>query len=412
MNIPFSLDIRLEKMVHGGDAMGHAPDGRPVFVPLAAPQDLARVEIVEEKKGFLRGRLVELLQPSSERVAPLCPLFGDCGGCQLQHLEYAAQWRVKREILREQLTRLGGFSDVPMAEGVAAPDPFHYRNHMQFSLAKDGKLGFNRIASHRVLAVEECFLPMEPLEALRRSFDWEPVPGVRQVGFRTADDGEMIVMESDTGEVPEAVVEAETSVAVLSPDGAAEYLAGGPLHYSVRGRVFQVSAGSFFQVHTALVPDMVTQVLAYANVQPGDTVLDLYCGTGLFTAFLAERAARTIGVEMAPSSIEDFTVNLAEFDTVDLFAASAELALPALEGQIAVAVVDPPREGMEESALRELVRRAPERIVMVSCDSATLARDAGRLRDGGYALQQITPMDLFPQTFHLETISYWKKESV
>jgi 23S rRNA (uracil1939-C5)-methyltransferase len=410
MNTPFSIDVRFEKIVHGGDAMGRAPDGRAVFVPFAAPQDLARVEILEEKKGYLRGRLVEVLEPSVNRVTPRCPLFGDCGGCHLQHMDYPAQWQAKREILREQLARLGNIADAPIAEGFPAPQPFHYRNHIQFSLAKDGKLGFNRNSSHRVVSVEECFLPLPQLELLRRSLDWEPVPGVRQISFRAGDDGEMIVLESDTGETPETMVEAEVSMAMLGPDGEAEYLAGGPLRYEILGRMFQVSAGSFFQVHTAMIPAMVNQVLAYANVQPGEIVLDLYCGTGLFTAFLAERAARTIGVELSKTAVEDFTTNLAEFNAVELYAASADQALPAIEGPIHVAVADPPREGLEEPALLELLRHSPSRIVLISCDAATLARDGGRLRVGGYVLQEITPFDLFPQTFHLETISLWKKE--
>jgi|WetSurMetagenome_2_1015567.scaffolds.fasta_scaffold61548_2 23S rRNA (uracil1939-C5)-methyltransferase len=405
-----NLEIQFEKIGRNGNGVGRAPDGRPVFAALTAPGDFARVEILEDTKRYFRTRIVELLTPSPDRVTPRCPLFGECVGCQLQHIRYAVQWSAKQAALWELLAAHGVAIESYMAKGVAAPQEWNYRNHVQFSLAKDGRLGFPRVASPRVMPVEQCFLPEASLEALRREFDWEPIPGVRQVGFRAGEDGDMIVLESDTGEAPEALIEADISFAMLDPDGEANYLAGGPLHFSALGKVFRVSAGSAFPICTDLIPAMVERVLEYAGIQSGDTALDLYSGVGLWAAFLAERAARTIAVEDALSAVEDFQVNLAEFDTVELYAASAEQALPAMEGRVSAAVATLARGGFSEPGLAALLRLAPERLVIVSSDTHSLARDAIRLQTSGYRLREITPVDLSPQTYHLDAISLWRKE--
>jgi 23S rRNA (uracil1939-C5)-methyltransferase len=405
-----TLEVVLEKIVHGGDAMGFTPDGRPVFVPFAAPGERARVEVREEHKGFLRARLLETIDASPDRVAPRCRHFGECGGCQFQHLAYPVQRAVKEKILREQFLRLGGIPDPPLRPVLPSPQEWNYRNNVQFNLAAGRRLGFFRVDSNKVMPIEECHLPVPRLVELWKSLDWEPFPGLRQIGFRAADGEEMIVFESDTGEPPETTVAAPVSVALLGPDGETAYLAGGPLQYEVCGRPFRVSAGSFFQVNTAQIPALVDLVTEMADPQPQDIALDVYCGAGLFSAFLAGRAARVIGIEESPSAVADFEVNLDDFDSVELYAAPAEQALEEISARPSVAVVDPPRSGMAPRAIRALLHLAPARIVMVSCEMSTLARDARILAQAGYRLRAVAPIDLFPQTAHLESVSCWEKE--
>lgn len=404
------MEIRLEKIIAGGDTLGRAEDGRPIFVPLGAPGELVRVEILEDGKSYLRAKLLEVLEPSPERVEPRCRHFGECGGCQFQHLRYDAQLRAKQAILREQLTRIGGLADAPIADILPSPAAWNYRNHVQFSFARKGKLGFYRAGSNTVLPIEECLLPEDRLLDLWKVLDLHPFPGLRQLGLRAADDGEMIVFESDTGETPEFECEAAVSAALVASGGGTTYLAGGPLWYRIRERDFTVSAGSFFQVNSGMIPVMVETVLDLAAPKSDETVLDLYCGTGLFSAFLAERTAALIGVEESPSATADFERNLDSFDQVELYAAPAEQALESITRKIDLAVADPPRAGMTPQAMRALLHLAPGRIVMVSCDPATLARDARALAQAGYRLQAVVPLDLFPQTCHLETISLWRKE--
>jgi 23S rRNA (uracil1939-C5)-methyltransferase len=402
------MELRIEKIVHGGDGMGRGPDGRPVFVPFTAPGERVRVEPREARKGFLRGKLIEVIEPSAERVTPRCRHFGECGGCQLQHLSYPAQKEAKEAVLREQLLRLGGIAGAPIRPITPPESEWNYRNHIQCAPA-DGRLGFHRPASRSVLAVTECHLPEGRLWDLWQSLEWEAVPGLRQISFRAADDGVMVVFEGEAGELPEVSVESSASAAWIGPQGGATYLAGGPLRYEVLGREFSVSADSFFQVNTARIPAMVSTVLEMAGPAPGETALDVYCGTGLFSAFLAERAARVIAVEESPSAVADFEANLDRFDSVELYAATAEQALAAIDAKPDLAVVDPPRGGLAARAMRALLKLAPPRIVMVSCEMSTLARDARILAGAGYRLTDLAPIDLFPQTSHLETVGRWIK---
>jgi 23S rRNA (uracil1939-C5)-methyltransferase len=295
-------------------------------------------------------------------------------------------------------------------EIIPSPTEWNYRNHVQFSFARKGALGFCRAGSNAVLPVEECHLPEERLLDLWRALDLHPFPGLRQLGLRAADDGEMIVFESDTGETPEVECEAAVSAAVVAPGGETTCLAGGPLGYRILDRGFSVSAASFFQVNTGLIPAMVELVLDLAAPSPRDTVLDVYCGTGLFSAFLARRAGRLIGVEQSSAAVADFERNLDDLDNVELYAAPAEEALAAIAAPVDLAVADPPRAGMTPGALRALLRLAPRRLVMISCDPATLARDARALAAASYRLESVTPLDLFPQTGHLESASLWLKE--
>jgi 23S rRNA (uracil1939-C5)-methyltransferase len=404
------METVIEKIVYGGDGMGRAPDGRPVFVPFTVPGETVRVEPGESRKGYLRARLIEIVAPSPDRVTPRCRYFGECGGCQFQHMNYGAQVRVKEAVLREQLQRLGGIADAPISPALPSPREWNYRNHIQCTPAEGNRLGFLRPASHSVLPVEECHLPEPRLLDLWKALDWESFPGLRQIGFRAADDGEMIVLEGEAGRLPEVSVESEASAAWLDPQGGLVYLAGGPLRYEILGRAFTVSAGSFFQVNTAQIPAMVQTVMGLADPAPSETALDIYCGTGLFSAFLAERAARVIGIEESPLAAADFEINLDSFDTVELYAARAETALEAIRAKADLAVVDPPRGGLTPRAMRALLRAAPPRIVMASCDMSTLARDARILARAGYAPTAFVPIDMFPQTSHLETVSRWIKE--
>jgi 23S rRNA (uracil1939-C5)-methyltransferase len=403
------MEITIEKIVHGGDAMGRAPDGRPVFVPFAAPGERIRVEPEESRKGFFRARLVEVIEPAPDRIAPRCRHFGECGGCQFQHLTYASQVRAKESILREQLLRLGGIPDAPIRPVIVSASEWNYRNHVQGTPA-GSRLGFFRAGSQSVLPIEECHLPEPRLWELWNNLEWEPDPGLRQIGFRAGDDDEMIVFEGEAGGIPEVVVESDVSAAWLDSQGETFYLAGGPLRYEILGRAFMVSAGSFFQVNTGRIPAMVNTVMELADPGRDETALDIYCGTGLFSAFLAERAARVVGIEESPSAAADFEVNLDSFDTVELYAASAEAALEAITARAEVAVVDPPRSGLSAEAMRALLHAAPGRIVMVSCEMSTLARDARILARAGYRLTDLVPIDMFPQTSHLETVSRWMKE--
>jgi len=401
--------------VYGGQAMGRLPDGRAVFVPFALPGEQVRLRPVEEKRGHVRAELLEVLQPSASRISPRCAHFGLCGGCHYQHMPYADQLAAKSAILREQLQRLGGLSDPPLAPAVPAPEDFYYRNHVQFHLAPDGKLGYHREGSAEVFPIQECHLPEPPLDAIWKQMEIEAIPGLERIGLRlgSGDDIQLILDGSEPRPPELSVEDLPISVAYLSPAGRLVLAGSEAVYIEVLGRAFRLSAGSFFQVNTRMAETMVEHLLgelpARLNPDRGVTLLDAYCGVGLFSAFLAPLVGRLVGIEALPFAGDDFAVNLDEFDNVELYQASVEDVLPALEIEPQIALVDPPRAGLSRLALDGILRLQPSLLVYISCDPATLARDAKRLVSAGYSLKKITPFDLFPQTYHIESITFWEK---
>jgi 23S rRNA (uracil1939-C5)-methyltransferase len=278
-------------------------------------------------------------------------------------------------------------------------------------LTRDGKLGYHKPRSEEVFAIQECHLPEPALNSVWPQLDIEALAGIERIGLRLGAEEEMqIILESRDPQPPDlSVEELPVSVVHLSPAGAL-VLAGSPdIRMNVLGRDFRVSAGSFFQSNTALAQSMVEHVLALLPVEHTMVAVEAYCGVGLFSAFLAARVGRLVGIEASPSAADDFSANLDEFDNVELYEAPTEAVLPGLDIQPDVILVDPPREGIERNALDGLLRLAAPRLVYVSCDPATLGRDARRLEAGGYALEQVTLFDQFPQTFHIESISLWTK---
>jgi 23S rRNA (uracil1939-C5)-methyltransferase len=262
--------------------------------------------------------------------------------------------------------------------------------------------------SEAVLPIRECHLPEGPLNDLWPALQFELGLGLERISLRLgAEEEAMLVLESP--EPPELELEAGLSVVHLR-DGEAVVMAGDEaLTMVVNERPFRVSAGSFFQVNTAMAGKMVAHLLERLPVTAEATALDVYCGVGLFSAFLAPRLGRLIGIESAPSACEDFVANLDEFENVELYEGPAEDVLPGLDVRADVAVVDPPRAGLEKPVLEALLALGPETLAYVSCDPSTLARDARRLIDGGYRLVDVTPFDLFPQTYHIESISLFQK---
>jgi len=420
---PETFDLQLEKQTFGGDALGRLPDRRAVFIPFGLAGEKVRVRLTEDKKNFVRGEIVEILEPSKDRIQPKCKHFGDCGGCHYQNLAYEKQLEIKTDILIDQLKRIGKIDNPPVQSMIACPNPWNYRNHIQFSLTEDGKLGyvFSPLPTGeglgvrgRVMAITECHMPEAPISDLWRQLEFEPNANIERVSLRAGvDDDLMLILESESPEPPELEIEAGISIAHVYEENTVVIAGNDHIIIKVLNRDFKVSASAFFQVNTAMAEKMVQHLSTCLPVSLSTTLLDLYCGVGLFSAFFAPRCGRVIGVESSQSACEDFIVNLDEFDNVELYEGTAEEVLPGLVTQVdnlQYAIVDPPRAGIERHALDALVQLNPQIIAYVSCDPSTLARDAKRLVESGYTLKQVTPFDLFPQTYHIESISIFSKE--
>lgn len=412
MNDFTDYEITLEKHTYGGEAMGRLPDGRAVFVPFGLPGETVRVQLTQQKQSFARGELTAILKASPDRIEPRCKHFTQCGGCHYQNLPYEKQLIAKTDILRDQLQRIGKIANPPVKPIVASPHEWNYRNHMQFHLTEDGKPGFIDSKGNSVFPIEECHLPETTINNFWYELQFESKMNLERASLRSGlGDELMLILESDTEETPELEIEADISVVHMYKDHPVVIAGQDHFFINILGKEFKVSADSFFQINTKMAEKMVEHVLACLPGSQADTLLDVYCGAGLFSNFFAPKYGKIIGIESSSSACEDFGFNLDEFDNVELYEGAAEEILPALAEQItrpAHMIVDPPRAGIEKHALDAILQIKPQIIIYVSCDPSTLARDAARLIHGGYRLAEVTPFDLFPQTYHIESISIFE----
>ena len=404
--------LTLDRLAYGGTSLGRLEDGRAVFVPFALPGERVRVRLVDERRGFVYAELLEVLEAVAGRISPRCPHFGQCGGCHYQHVRYPEQCQAKTQILRDQLERIGKIEVPPVQPIIPAPKAWNYRNRMQFHLTPEGRLGFQSAGATQIVTIDECHLPEAALNDLWPHLEFEPGAPFTRVSILTGSDGDlMLILESETADPPNLELEAGISVVHLFQEDALVLAGNKYLTMEILDHPFRLSADSFFQVNTSMAEEMVLHVQSLLP-QKIETLLDVYCGVGLFSAFLAPRCQRLIGIEVSPSACEDFVFNLDAFDHVELYEAPAEICLPVLAEQITgpvCAVLDPPRAGLAKQVLDALQVLSPEQIVYVSCDPSTLARDARRLIAAGYHLKRVTPFDLFPQTYHIESISLFEK---
>jgi 23S rRNA (uracil1939-C5)-methyltransferase len=407
-----TITITVDAMAHGGEAIGRHK-GRAVFVPYTIPGEVVRVELVEDRDRYARARLVEVLEPSIVRVEPPCPFFGQdkCGGCQWQHINTAVQPRMKGMVTLDQLSRVGRFTDPPVFEPLPDPVGWEYRNHALFRVNAEGRLGFLSARSHEVYPVTDCLIIHPLLSSLFQSLDMT-YPELEWLEMRvgTATEDLMILLQAKEEESPSLEVDFPVSIVQIRHDDAIAPLVG--LDYiieRIHDRDFRISATSFFQVNSPQAAELVNVAMGALDLQGSEHVLDAYCGVGLFTAFIAPEAASVTGIEANPPAVMDADHNLADFDNVDLLEGDVEEVLPELDEAFDAVLIDPPRTGLAPEVIDAIADKSPTRVVYVSCDPATLARDALRLTRHGYKLAWVQPVDLFPQTYHIENVALFER---
>jgi len=407
--------VKFEKLVYGGECLGRLADGRAVFVPFVLPGETAEIEITGQKERFARGRMLKLLEASPERIALPCPYFSNCGGCAYQHLSYAQQVELKKDLVKDQLERIGKLTNLPDIQITASPAAFAYRNQVQFHPVRSENpeapvnLGFKRASSDEVLPIENCLLIPDEMNEILPQIELEAESGISRVAMRIDSEGEiMLVLEGEGKEPPDLSIELPVSSTYLSPDGRSLNLGGNDaLVYRVLGKEFLVSPESFFQVNLPVAEEMVRHVLALIEGKENLSILELYSGVGLFTRFLAPHASQLTAIESAPSACFDFVGNLDEFENISLYEGAVEVILPELVEKIKpidLVVLDPPRAGLNARARQALVDLTPQEIIYISCDPSTLARDLRYFSEKAYSLQSVHAFDMFPQTAHVETV--------
>ena len=447
-----NASLTLEITGYTAEGMGVARwEGRVVFVSGTILGERWEVQLLKVKTNVAWGRAVRLLAPSPERVALDCPLAGRCGGCQYRHMTYEEELRAKRQRVQDALSRVGGVS-LELPQVLGAETPLRYRNKVQFPVAQEKRglaVGYYRARSHDVLDVDDCLLQPEAVTTLRRAFKgWMEryrVPAydegtcqglIRHLYVRTNQAGEALCCVVANGtrlpHAPELVQSLRQAVPtlaglVLNTNTKDTNVILGPNYRTIWGRdfleerlcgmTFRLSVPSFFQINRAQTERLYAQALEFAGLTGRETVLDLYCGIGTISLALAQRAGQVIGAEIVPEAVQDAQANAARnqvdnarFLCGDAGEAAFQLAAEGVRPQ--VICVDPPRKGLAPEVPEILASMAPDRIVYVSCDPATLARDVKRFGELGYPAVKAQAVDLFPRTAHVETVVLLSKLKV
>ena len=394
------MEVQIEKWVYGGAGLARH-EGRVVLVPYVMPGERVEVEPVREKPGMVEARGLSRLQDSPDRIPPACPVFGQCGGCHYQQASAGFQAARKVDIVREVFRRVGKI-EAPEEISIRTAEPWGYRNRTQFHLDREGRIGFLAWASHDLVPVESCPISApainQALAALRELSRDRRWPGfVREIELFT--NGERTMLNVLSTEGARGVAGAFFQWAGSRIPGAAE----GSLLYQAAGETLRVSHGSFFQVNRFLIDELAAAALEGAE---GETALDLYSGVGLFTLPLARRFRRVDAVETSASALRDLECNAAHAGlSVSAHRLQSEQYLEGLAETPDFVLADPPRSGLGKHVVRHLARLKPPRVTIVSCDPATLARDLAALLPAGYRIGALTLVDLFPQTYHIETVT-------
>ncbi len=445
------IQLNIIDMTADGNGIGRF-EGQAVFVPHTAVGDEAKVKIIKTAKNYAVGRLIELCKPAACRIPPDCPVCGPCGGCTYRHISYEAECEIKKKRVNDCLTRIGGL-DVQVEEMIPSPKVDRYRNKAQFpvGLGADGQpiLGFYAPRSHRIVETEGCNLQPEIFDRLCEAFlaylkeqkvsIYDPETGkgtVRhfylRIGFATGQVMACVVVAKGTLPNPNRLVELLktaypkiTSALVNRNDKPTNVILGDQttclygtetIDDVLMDVPFTLSLHSFYQVNPAAVEKLFTRAAEYAAVGEGDTVVDLYCGAGAVGFCAGKQAGQLIGVEIVPQAVENAKQNAkrigrenCEFLCMDASDAAKELARRGVKPD--VVFVDPPRKGCDPSVLQTIAKDfAPKRVVYISCDPATLARDAAILKESGYQMEKATAVDLFPRTPHVETTALFLRD--
>lgn len=437
--------ITIEDMGSEGEGVGKI-DGFTLFVKDALPGDVAKVKVIKEGKTYGYGRLMEIITPSEYRVEAVCPVARQCGGCQIQELSYEAQLAFKEKKVQNNLERIGKImpDEYEMCTIIGMEEPYHYRNKAQFPVGmdKDGNIvtGFYAGRTHSIIPCDDCAIGDEInvrilaiVKAHMKKYNIKPYDEEKHTGLvrhilirRGFTTGEIMVCiiingvdfkASDELVAELKNIEGMTSISlninrektnVIMGKTVIDLYGEGYITDYIGDVRFRISPLSFFQVNPVQTRELYGKALEFAGLTGNETVWDLYCGVGTISLFLAKSARKVYGVEIVPEAIEDARKNasLNSIDNAEFFVGKAEEVVPKMYREYGigadVVVVDPPRKGCDEKLLETMIDMKPERIVYVSCDSATLARDLKYLRENGYEVKKVQPVDMFPHSSHVE----------
>ena len=442
------IELTITALSSEGQGIGRI-DGYTVFVPYALTGEKVRAHVIKVTSGYAVAKLTEILEKSAERTENSCPAYPRCGGCTLRHLAYPAQLAAKTKQVQDALIRLGKFDDPVVLPCIGMDSPVRYRNKGSFPMGYDEKYrvvpGFFAQRSHRIVPIVDCAIQSSDVMAVTSAVaEWANMYSIptydetthkgilRHAMARTSPEG-VLALVVTSGKLPhsDALVELlrlripnltgvvhnvnSKDTNVILGDKFITLWGSDRLNTTIAGHTFSASMASFLQVNPVQTEVLYSKALEFLCLQGGERVADVYCGIGTITLMLAEHAAHVTGIECVPAAIADAKANAKNngISNVDFICDTAESALPLLvsEGmRLDAAVIDPPRKGCEKAALDALADSGVEKIVYVSCNPATMARDCRILADRGYELIKAQPVDMFPHTHHVETVALLKRK--
>jgi 23S rRNA (uracil1939-C5)-methyltransferase len=437
------IALTIDALGAEGQGIGRV-DGYAVFVPGALPGECVRAHIIKAGSGFGVGKLMKIEVPAPERVDPPCAIFAACGGCALQHMEYGAQLAYKRKVVEDALIRIGGLKDVTVSPVLGMDDPWRYRNKGSFPLSNAGprvETGFFSPRSHRLVPMPDCLIQQQNvLQAAYAVRDWAnqyDIPAydeqtgkglLRHVVARASCTDEAMATVVATGTLPhkqellgilQKRIDGLASVYLNIQRANSNVILGDDyrllwgkekIEEQLCGFAFSLGPASFLQVNPSQTERLYATALDLLALTGGERVVDAYCGIGTITLLLAKSAREVIGIENVPEAVEDARHNAQRngMRNVQFLCEESEAALPRLIGEgltLDALVMDPPRKGADEAFLRAVIESGVKRVLYISCNPATLARDCRILADGGYHVQAVQPVDMFPHTVHVETVA-------
>ncbi len=445
--------LQIDALGNEGQGIGRI-DNFTIFVPLALPGDKVKIKILKVKKKYAYGKIIDIITPSPNRAKPICPIYGKCGGCQLQHLSYSEQLAFKKQKVMDALQRIGRLeSEFTVSETIGMKQPQRYRNKAQFPVGIDKRtggisIGFYQPKSHDIVDIENCYI-QDPIndEIVKKIKTWMTNNNIKpydeksgngfirhiytRIGVKSSEI--MVVLVTNNENFPKKQEFVDTIRAIDSNiksiiqninirktnvilGNINKVLWGKESIVDYIGDIkFKISPMSFYQVNPVQTEVLYKKALQYAELNGSETIFDLYCGIGTISLFFAQKAKKVIGVEIVKEAIDDAKENakINDINNLEFFTGAAEDIVPKLykEGYKAdMVIVDPPRKGCDENLLNTIINMEVDRIVYVSCNPSTLARDLKILEDAGYSVKTVQPVDMFPDTVHVECIALLQRE--